>query len=85
MNRPKLHLFVPETPLPVEACPVETHSVGLGQAPGVPEHRVFVLLAPAGAPERGVLLHLSLDDARFLRDAIDTVLEQQRAIRENVN
>lgn len=85
MNRPKIRIFVPETPLNVRACAAETHSVGLGQAPESAEHRIFVFFIQEDEPDRGEILHVSLDNAVFLRDAIDTVLEEYRVIRGNAN
>jgi len=85
MSRPKIRVFVPETPLNVKACAVETHSVGLGQAPQSTEHRVFIFFIQEDEPDRGEILHVSLDNAVFLRDAIDTVLQEYRVIQRNAN
>lgn len=83
MNPPKVRVFVPETPLNVKACAAEAHSVGLGQAPVSAERRVFIFLVqdePGGA-----IVHLSLENAAFLREAIDTVLQEYRVIKDNAN
>jgi hypothetical protein len=85
MNRSTIRVFVPETPIYVEACEAEAHYVGLGQPPDSHEHRVFLLLQGRGAPASGTMIHISLDDARFLRDAIDTVLERHRVITTSAN
>ena len=85
MSRPSIRLFVPESPLCVEACAAQVHSVGLGQAPEGSPHRIFLVLAPPERPERATLIHVSVDDAQFLREAIDTVLEQHRATTQNAN
>ncbi len=85
MSRPTIRLIVPEAPFCVEACAARVHSVGLGQAPDGTPHRVFLVLAPPSAPERATMIHVSLEDAEFLRDAIDTVLQQHRVIDDNAN
>jgi hypothetical protein len=85
MSRPKIRVFVPEAPLHVKACAAETHSVGLGQAPLSAEHRIFIFFAQEDEPDRGEIVHLSLHNAGFLRDAIDTVLQEYRAIKHNAN
>jgi hypothetical protein len=85
MSRPTIRLIIPETPFAVEACAALVHSVGLGQAPEISPHRVFLVLAPPEAPERVTLIHVSIDDAEFLRDAIDTVLAQHRTVSQNAN
>jgi hypothetical protein len=85
MSRPKIHIFVPETPLHVRACAAEGHSVGLGQAPESAEHRVFVFFTQEDEPDRGEIVHLSIDNAVFLRDAIDTVLQEYRALKHHAN
>jgi hypothetical protein len=85
MSRPTIRLIVPEAPFYVEACATQVHSVGLGQSPEGSPHRVFLVLAPPEEPERATLIHVSLDDARFLRDAIDTVFERHHATQQNAN
>ena len=85
MSRPKIRVFVPETPLNVQACAAEIHSVGLGRAPVTDEHRIFVFFVQEEDPGRGEVVHLSLDNAAFLRDAIDTVLQEYRVITGNAN
>jgi hypothetical protein len=85
MSRPKIRVFVPETPLNVKACAAETHSVGLGRAPVTDEHRVFIFFVQEDEPDRGEIVHLSIDNAAFLRDAIDTVLQEYRVITGNAN
>jgi hypothetical protein len=83
MSRRTVRILVPETPLHVAACAAETHSVGLGQPPESTEHRLFIFFTQVDEPDRGDIVHLSIDNARFLRDAIDTVLEQHAAMRRN--
>jgi hypothetical protein len=85
MKRSHIRAIVPETPLYVQACAVETHYVGLGQPPDSPEYRAFILVQVAGIDDPGTMIHVSLDDALFLRDAIDTVLERHRVITNNAN
>jgi hypothetical protein len=85
MNRPGIRVFVPETAVYVEGFAAHVISVGLGQMPNSAEHRVFILLAPPDAPERGTLFQVDIEDVVFLRDAIDTVLERHRAITGNAN
>ena len=85
MSRPKIRVYVPETPLNVKACAAETHSVGLGQAPASAEHRIFIFFLQEDEADRGEILHLSIDNAAFLRDAIDTVLQEYRVIQRNAN
>jgi hypothetical protein len=85
MNRPTIRVFVPQGPLYVEGYAAHVLSVGLGQLPESPDHRVFLLLAPPDQPERGTLFQVNLDDAQFLRDALDTVLERHRAIAGSGN
>ena len=85
MSRPKIRVFVPETPLNVKACAAESHSVGLGQAPVTAEHRIFFFFMQEDEPDRGEIIHVSLDNAAFLRDAIDTVLQEYRVIKGNAN
>jgi hypothetical protein len=85
MSRPTVRVIVPETPLYVDAFEARADYVGLGQADESPEYRLFIRLAPSAAPELAVLIHVSLDDARFLREAIDAVLQQYRAITGGAN
>jgi hypothetical protein len=85
MNRPTIRVIVPETPVFVEACEAGASYVGLGQPPQSSEHRVFILLEAPGMPGCGTMIHVSLDDARFLRDAIETVLERHRVITSQSN
>ncbi len=85
MSRPTIRLFVPEAPLRVEAYEACAAAVGLGQPPQSAEYRVFIHLAPADAPERGAFVHLSIDEAEFLRAALDTVLDQHRARSRDAN
>ncbi len=85
MSRPTIRLFVPEAPLRVEAYEACAAVVGLGQPPGGAGHRVFIHLAPPDAPGRGAFVHLGIDEAQFLRDALDTVLEQHRVLSRDAN
>jgi hypothetical protein len=80
-----MHVIVPETPLYVEACAVETRHVGLGQPPESQEYRAFILIQVPGIGDRGMMVHISLDDARFLHDAIETVLDRHRVIANGAN
>jgi hypothetical protein len=89
MKKPSVRIVVPDVPLNVEGCPAEAQTVGLGQIPKNGEYRLFLFLAPPDAPpdapERYDVVHLSVDNGRFLRDAIDKVLEQYQAITRNSN
>ena len=55
------------------------------QAPNSPEYRAFILVQVPGIDDPGTMVHVSLDDAQFLRDAIDTVLERHRVITNSSN
>ena len=94
MKPSKIRVFVPETPIYVEACAVEASYVGLGQPPDCRDYRVFLLLGTPGVLHPGMsepvsqplaMFHISLDDARFLREALDAVLERHRVIAESAN
>ncbi len=85
MSRRTVRILVPETPLQVTACTAQADSIGLGQPPQSSEYRLFIFFSQPEAPDRGEVVHISLDNARFLRDAIDTVLEQYRAMKRNAN
>jgi hypothetical protein len=85
MKRTPMRAIVPETPIYVQACAVETHYVGLGQPPDSQEYRAFILIQVPGIDDPGTMVHISLDAAQFLRDAIDTVLERHRVITSSAN
>lgn len=85
MKRSHIRAIIPETPIYVQACAVETHYVGLGQPPDSEAYRAFILVQVPGIDDPGTMVHVSLDDAVFLRDAIDTVLERHRVITSSSN
>jgi hypothetical protein len=85
MKRSNVHVSVPETPIFVQACAVEINYVGLGQAPDGQEYRAFILIQALDSPDAGAMIHISLDAAQFLHDAIETVLERQRVIANSAN
>jgi hypothetical protein len=64
---------------------VETNYVGLGQAGEGQEYRAFILIEVPGIADPGTMVHISLDAARFLHDAIETVLERHRVIANRAN
>jgi hypothetical protein len=71
--------------LHVQAVPAVAESVGLGRPTDSDEYRVFVSMTPPGAPDYADIVHLSMDNARYLRDAIDAVLEQHAALANSAN
>jgi hypothetical protein len=85
MKPAHVRVIVPETPIYVEACAAETSYVGLGQPPNSEEYRAFILIQVPGVADQGVLVHVSLDDARFLREALDTVIARHRALTSGTN
>jgi hypothetical protein len=85
MSRRTVRILVPESPLEVSACPAQADSIGLGQPPQSTEHRIFIFFSQPDEPGRGDIVHISIDNAGFLRDAIDTVLGQYRTIKRNAN
>jgi hypothetical protein len=85
MKRSNVHVTVPETPLFVAACAVETNYVGLGQTGEGQEYRAYILIEVPGIAHPGTIVHISLDAAQFLHDAIATVLERHRAIVNRSN
>lgn len=80
----RLHIHTPEVPIDVHATAVDVGVVGLCQLPGVPGRRVFVLLQFPGTSV-GVTVQLSLEEAAFLRNAIDAVLARERNLADNAN
>jgi hypothetical protein len=84
MSRSSVHVIVPESPIYVDAFEARTDYVGLGQPSECPEYRVFISLAPPTA-EQAMMFHVSIEEARFLRSAIDTVLDQHDAITRGTN
>ena len=56
-----------------------------GQAPDGQEYRAFILIQALDSPDAGAMIHISLDAAQFLHDAIETVLERQRVIANSAN
>jgi hypothetical protein len=78
MSRPNLQIIHVDAPLPLEAIRVTAEFVGLGKLTDAAEYGVFFQFAPVGADELARILHVSIDNARFLRDSIDYALEQYR-------
>jgi hypothetical protein len=75
MTPPRIQVTVPARPIDVEGYAMRARHAGLGRAPGGGECRIFIGLAPADAPDRAALFHVSVGDARFLRDALGAVLD----------
>lgn len=75
MSQPSMRVIVPNRPIFVDAFEAQAGYVGLGQVPESSEHRIFISLAPPGT-ELTMMFHVSIDEARFLRSAIDNVLDQ---------
>jgi hypothetical protein len=79
MSRRSIRVVFPES-LHLQAVPAVAESVGLGRPIDASEYRVFVIMTPPNAPHGADVVHLSVDNARYLRDAIDAVLEEHQAM-----
>ena len=78
MNRSKLRVTALDAPLLLTAVAVSIDRVGLGRMEADPKPRLFLELAPTGAPHLARIVHVSVETAEFLRDAFAHVLDLNR-------
>ena len=79
MSRSNMQVVQLDAPLQLEAIGVTAEYVGLGKLDGETGYSIFIQLAPVGAPEAARILHVSIENAHFLRESIQYALEQHRA------
>jgi len=78
MSRSNLQVVRLDEPLHLEAIGVTAEFVGLGRMQDAAEYSIFIQIAANGSPELAAVLHVSIENARFLRDSIDFALYQHR-------
>ena len=78
MKRSNMQVVRLDEPLHLEAIGVVADYVGLGKTEGETEYSVFIQFAPAADPELARILHVSIENAEFLRDSIQYALDQHR-------
>ena len=78
MKRPNMQVVRLDEPLHLEAIGVTADYVGLGKMEGATEYSVFIQFAPNADPELARILHVTIDNAEFLRDSIQYALDQHR-------